>query len=185
MKTSTAFAAMRWNKCGEWKAEESCSNLFARRNVLVQPNYKPWFVGPDGILRPIGNRPVVDFSKASAGRFTIGRRLPTCPTKNQNQLRRSRAVPPNKHYTKTMQQRTLGRTGLKAGPIGMAAGSAVAADAVERAFERGVNYLYWGSVRRGPFGQALRNLKPQRDRLVLVLQSYSRVAALMRPSVEI
>jgi aryl-alcohol dehydrogenase-like predicted oxidoreductase len=56
---------------------------------------------------------------------------------------------------------------------------------VEQAFERGINYLYWGSFRRGAFGQALRNLKPQRDRMVLVLQSYSRVAALMRPSVEI
>jgi aryl-alcohol dehydrogenase-like predicted oxidoreductase len=66
----------------------------------------------------------------------------------------------------------------------MAAGYGVPAAAVERAFERGVNYLYWGSVRRGPFGQALRNLKPQRERMVLVLQSYSRVAALMAPSVE-
>ena len=33
--------------------------------------------------------------------------------------------------------------------------------------------------RRGPFGHALRNLKPQRDRMVLVLQSYTRAAALM------
>jgi aryl-alcohol dehydrogenase-like predicted oxidoreductase len=66
----------------------------------------------------------------------------------------------------------------------MAAGYGVPAAAVESAFERGVNYLYWGSVRRGPFGQALRNLKPQRERMVLVLQSYSRVAALMAPSVE-
>jgi aryl-alcohol dehydrogenase-like predicted oxidoreductase len=66
----------------------------------------------------------------------------------------------------------------------MAAGYGVPAAAVERAFERGVNYLYWGSVRRGPFGKALRNLKSQRDRMVLVLQSYSRVAALMAPSVE-
>ncbi len=67
----------------------------------------------------------------------------------------------------------------------MAASYGVPAAAVERAFERGVNYLYWGSFRRGPLGRALRNLKPQRDRLVLVLQCYSRLAALMRPSVEI
>jgi aryl-alcohol dehydrogenase-like predicted oxidoreductase len=67
----------------------------------------------------------------------------------------------------------------------MAAGYGVPAAAVESAFERGVNYLYWGSVRRGPFGKALRSLKPQRERMVLVLQSYSRVAALMAPSVEI
>jgi aryl-alcohol dehydrogenase-like predicted oxidoreductase len=84
-----------------------------------------------------------------------------------------------------MQQRMLGRTGLMAGRIGMAASFGVPAAAAERAFERGVNYLYWGSFRRGPFGQALSNLKPQRDRMVLVVQSYSRVAALMRPSVEL
>jgi len=83
-----------------------------------------------------------------------------------------------------METRTLGPTRLQVGRLGMAAGYGVPTAAVERAFERGVNYLYWGSVRRGPFGQALRNLKPQRDRMVLVLQSYSRLAALMAPSVE-
>jgi aryl-alcohol dehydrogenase-like predicted oxidoreductase len=67
----------------------------------------------------------------------------------------------------------------------MAASFGVPAVAVERAFEHGVNYLYWGTFRRGPFGQALRNLKPHRDRMVLVLQSYSRMAALLAPSVEI
>lgn len=83
-----------------------------------------------------------------------------------------------------METRVLGRTGLAAGRLGMAASYGVPTAAVERAFERGVNYLYWGSFRRGPFSQALRNLKPQRDRMVLVLQSYSRVAGLMGPSVE-
>ena len=67
----------------------------------------------------------------------------------------------------------------------MAASYGVPAAAVERAFEQGVNYLYWGTFRRGGFGQALRNLRSKRDRMVLVLQSYSRVAALLRPSVEI
>ncbi|HEV2690526.1 MAG TPA: aldo/keto reductase [Bryobacteraceae bacterium] len=84
-----------------------------------------------------------------------------------------------------MERRILGRTGLEVGRLGMAASYGVPTAAVEQAFERGVNYLYWGTFRRGPFGQALRNLKTQRDRMVLVLQSYSRVAALMSPSVEI
>jgi aryl-alcohol dehydrogenase-like predicted oxidoreductase len=84
-----------------------------------------------------------------------------------------------------MEMRTLGRTHLEVGRLGMSASFGVPAAAVERAFERGVNYLYWGTFRRGPFGQALRNLKPRRDRMVLVLQSYSRLAALMAPSVEI
>ena len=84
-----------------------------------------------------------------------------------------------------MEKRILGRTRLEVGRLGMAASFGVPAAAVERAFERGVNYLYWGTFRRGPFGQALRNLKLRRDQMVLVLQSYSRVAALMAPSVEI
>jgi aryl-alcohol dehydrogenase-like predicted oxidoreductase len=84
-----------------------------------------------------------------------------------------------------MEKRILGRTGLEVGRIGMAASFGVPAKAVEQAFDGGVNYLYWGTFRRGPFGQALRNLKPHRDRIVLVLQSYTRVAALMKPSVEI
>jgi len=90
-----------------------------------------------------------------------------------------------KRETIAMEQRMLGRTGLRVGPIGMAASYGVPAAAVERAFECGVNYLYWGTFRRGQFGQALRNLKPRRERMALALQSYSRVAALVRPSVEI
>src|SRR5438876_7673829 len=86
---------------------------------------------------------------------------------------------------KTLQRATLGRTGLRVGRLGMAASYGVPAAAVERAFEQGVNYLYWGTFRRGAFGQALRNLRAQRERLVLVLQSYSRAAVLMAPSVEI
>ncbi len=84
-----------------------------------------------------------------------------------------------------METRILGRTGLEVGRLGMASSYGVPSQAVEQAFEQGVNYLYWGTFRRGSFGQALRNLKPWRDRMVLALQSYSRIAALMSPSVEI
>jgi aryl-alcohol dehydrogenase-like predicted oxidoreductase len=73
----------------------------------------------------------------------------------------------------------LGRTGLSVGRMGIAASYGVPAAAVERAFEHGVNYLYWGSIRRKAFGDAIRNLKSQRDRLVLVVQSYSRLASLL------
>jgi aryl-alcohol dehydrogenase-like predicted oxidoreductase len=83
-----------------------------------------------------------------------------------------------------VDQRLLERTGLTVGRLGMAASYGVPAAAVERAFERGVNYLYWGSFRKSAFGQGLRNLKTQRDRMVLVLQSYTRVASLMGWSVE-
>jgi aryl-alcohol dehydrogenase-like predicted oxidoreductase len=68
--------------------------------------------------------------------------------------------------------------------VGLAGGYGVPAAAVEEAFERGVNYLYFGSIRRGKFAQALQNLSPRRERVVLVVQSYTRVAALMGWSLE-
>ncbi|HVX66056.1 MAG TPA: aldo/keto reductase [Bryobacteraceae bacterium] len=82
------------------------------------------------------------------------------------------------------ERAVLGRTGLSVGRLGVSAGYGVPAAAVERAFEHGVNYLYWGSMRRGGFAGALRHLAPQRGRVVLVIQSYSRVAALVGWSVE-
>jgi aryl-alcohol dehydrogenase-like predicted oxidoreductase len=78
----------------------------------------------------------------------------------------------------------LGRTGREVGRLGMAGGYGVPTDAVERAFEQGINYLYWGSMRRDAFAQALRNLNGKRDKFVLVVQSYSRVAALVGWSLE-
>jgi aryl-alcohol dehydrogenase-like predicted oxidoreductase len=78
----------------------------------------------------------------------------------------------------------LGRTGLRVGRLGVAAGYGVPADAVERAFERGANYFFWGSRRAGAFAEALRRLTPQRERFVLVVQSYSRAAGLIGWSIE-
>ena len=80
--------------------------------------------------------------------------------------------------------RTLGRTGLSVGRMGIAASYGVPTGAVERAFEHGINYLYWGTFRTKAFGAAIRNLRPQRSRMVLVVQSYSRVARLMTWSLE-
>ncbi len=81
-------------------------------------------------------------------------------------------------------QGQLGRTGLKAGRLGIAASYGAPAAAVERAFERGCNYLYWGSRRTGAFAEALRNLAPQREHLILVVQSYSRFGSLLKSSAE-
>ena len=85
---------------------------------------------------------------------------------------------------KTFQHATLGRTGLRVGRLGVAASYGVPAAAVERAFEHGVNYFYWGTFRRGGFGEAVRHLAPQRDRFVLVIQSYARIARLIGWSLE-
>lgn len=67
----------------------------------------------------------------------------------------------------------LGRTGLKVGRLGMAAGYGVPAEGVEEAFEMGVNYFYWGALRRSPMAEGIRRLaKRDREKLVIVVQNY-------------
>jgi aryl-alcohol dehydrogenase-like predicted oxidoreductase len=78
----------------------------------------------------------------------------------------------------------LGRTGLEAGRLGLSASYGMPTAAVERAFERGMNYLYWGSLRRDAFAHAVRNLKHQREQMVLVVQSYARFPGMLTRSVE-
>jgi aryl-alcohol dehydrogenase-like predicted oxidoreductase len=85
---------------------------------------------------------------------------------------------------RSYESAVLGRTGLRVGRLGVASSYGVPTDAVERAFERGVNYFYWGSGRTEAFGEALRRLAPQRERFVLMIQSYTRVAGLMAWSLE-
>jgi aryl-alcohol dehydrogenase-like predicted oxidoreductase len=80
----------------------------------------------------------------------------------------------------------LGRTGLQVSRLGI--GSSFTGDSrfIEEAVDQGINYLYWGSIRRPAFGRAMRNVaRSNRDGVVLTVQSYSRVGALMAPSIEI
>jgi len=77
---------------------------------------------------------------------------------------------------------TLGRTGLSVGRLGLAAGYGADDRCVSMAFDSGVNYFYWGSLRRSRFGAALGRLP--RDRMVLTIQSYSRMASLISWSLE-
>ena len=81
---------------------------------------------------------------------------------------------------------SLGQTGLRVSRLGIGSSSVGSERFIEEAVEQGINYLYWGSIRRPAFGRALRNLaKRNRPGVVLTVQSYSRVAALLAPSVEI
>ena len=79
------------------------------------------------------------------------------------------------------QRRILGRTGLSVGCLGIACSYGAPTEAYEEAFERGVNYFYWGSMRKKSMAQAIRNIikKGKRDELVIVIQSYSRSAVLL------
>ena len=86
--------------------------------------------------------------------------------------------------TSSFSRARLGRTGLEVTRLGISAGYGVPGDAVERAFEHGVNYLYWGSRRTDSFAAALRRLKSRRDQFVLVIQSYTGISQLLAPSLE-
>ena len=85
-----------------------------------------------------------------------------------------------------MQKRVLGRTGLLVSRLGIGSSFGTPTRVIEEAFDRGVNYLYWGTFRRPAFGGAMRNLaRKAREELVLTVQSYARVPALIEPSVDV
>jgi len=72
----------------------------------------------------------------------------------------------------------LGKTGLKVSRLGIGSGYWAPAAAIEEAFERGCNYITWGTFVKGfspHLREALRNIKGkgQRDRLVLAMFSYA------------
>jgi aryl-alcohol dehydrogenase-like predicted oxidoreductase len=80
--------------------------------------------------------------------------------------------------------RTLGRTGLTVSPLGLATGGGMLpARDVERAFDLGVRYFYYGSLRASTFAAGVRALAPRhRERMTIVVQSYTRAAMFMRGS---
>jgi len=89
--------------------------------------------------------------------------------------------------TKDFRQRILlGRTGLQVSRIGLGSSYGIGADAVQEAYqERGVNYLYWGSMRRESFGEGIRRLAQRnREDLVIVIQSYARLGGWLTRSFE-
>ncbi|MEZ5352208.1 MAG: aldo/keto reductase [Bryobacteraceae bacterium] len=81
-------------------------------------------------------------------------------------------------------ERTLGRTHLRVGPLGLSASYGIPSKAIEASFERGCNYLYFGTRRSPAFAEAIRNLRRQRERMVLVVQSYSPIASFLEISLD-
>ena len=74
-----------------------------------------------------------------------------------------------------LERREVGRTGMQTARLGIGSTFGAPASAIEEAFERGINYLYWGTVRRPEFAHAMVNLSRQhRDELILTIQSYSK-----------
>ena len=68
----------------------------------------------------------------------------------------------------------LGRSGLQAGPLGLASSYGTPAEALEEAFEAGCNFFYWGALRRKGMAEAIRNIcsRGKRDELIVVLQVF-------------
>jgi aryl-alcohol dehydrogenase-like predicted oxidoreductase len=81
---------------------------------------------------------------------------------------------------------SFGSTGLAVSRLAVASSYGVGEADVRRAFDRGINFLFWGSRRRAGFGRAIKSIaRTRREDMVLAIQSYSRVAWMVRPSVEI
>jgi aryl-alcohol dehydrogenase-like predicted oxidoreductase len=81
--------------------------------------------------------------------------------------------------------RPLGRSGIMTSRLGLGSSYGVGEKDVARAIERGVTYLYWGSRRRDGFGKAIAHAaKTRRDKLCIVVQSYSRSALALGPSLD-
>ena len=67
----------------------------------------------------------------------------------------------------------LGATGLTTRRMGIGADSHVPCEALEWAFDRGINYFYWGSRRTRGMKDAIRRLAPRwREKMIIVLQTY-------------
>lgn len=80
------------------------------------------------------------------------------------------------------EKRILGRTGLAVGRLGVGTSYGVDAASLSEAFERGVNYFYWGSRRSEAMAQVIGDVDRagRRADLVVVLQQYTRSALFLK-----
>ncbi len=84
-----------------------------------------------------------------------------------------------------LERRPIGRTGLSSSRLGIGSTFNAPASVIEDAFHRGINYLYWGTVRQPDFARAMVNLARQhRDELILTIQSYSNDPTTIEGEVE-
>jgi aryl-alcohol dehydrogenase-like predicted oxidoreductase len=76
---------------------------------------------------------------------------------------------------------SLGASGLEAGKMGIGADAGISARALEWAFERGINYFYWGSRRRPGMKEAIRKLaRSRREKMIIALQTYDYTGLALR-----
>jgi len=67
----------------------------------------------------------------------------------------------------------LGNTGLKAGRLGLGTAYGLGAKEILWAVDQGINYVFWGSARRGNVVKAVRSLGPaRRDHIIIATATY-------------
>ncbi len=68
---------------------------------------------------------------------------------------------------------TLGSSGIRSKRMGLGSDHGLGSHAFEWAFERGLNYFYWGTRRTPGLKRAIRTLAPaHREKMVIALQTY-------------
>jgi aryl-alcohol dehydrogenase-like predicted oxidoreductase len=79
----------------------------------------------------------------------------------------------------------LGKSGLMVSPLGLGSSYGIPERACHMAFDAGVNYFFWGSVRTVGMGLAIRDIaRTNRDGIVIVLECYVRNVRKIPDSVE-
>ncbi|MFO0755311.1 MAG: hypothetical protein U0359_02395 [Byssovorax sp.] len=80
---------------------------------------------------------------------------------------------------------TFGRTGLSVSRLAIGSSYGIGGADLERAHDRGANFLFWGLRRTPQFAAGIRAIaRRDREGLVVAIQSYSRSALLLRLSVD-
>lgn len=84
------------------------------------------------------------------------------------------------------QQTTLGRTGLRVSRMAVGSSYGIGAAGLVEAFDRGINFFYFGSRRTASMAEAVRQIsRDSRKDLVLAIQSYARWGSILSRSVAI
>ncbi|VAX16829.1 hypothetical protein MNBD_NITROSPINAE04-1354 [hydrothermal vent metagenome] len=85
----------------------------------------------------------------------------------------------------SFEPRVFGKTGARVGPLGIGSSYGIDAKGVEEAFERGVNYFYWGWRRRDGMRDGLRYiLRQNREKAFITIPSLAPTNPMIRYSVE-
>ena len=83
------------------------------------------------------------------------------------------------------ERRPFGETGRRVSALGLGSSLGLGAHDVERAFDRGIDFYLWGSLRRWSFGRGLRAIaKRDRENVTIAVQSYTRIGGLMEWSLD-